>query len=175
MKKTPPPPVTVPTLNFGKIQLFVYDAGQHCSVGEHRMFQFGADKTAGLVYVDRAHGTNATDHPINNLSTWEWIGKWMRRGFKSAGLLNEDGTLREDSTPDNELNPTQCAVFAAACEEDYHRGNRASTSLLRKHSNGHDYICLRWRSGPDQNDTGTEQVSWTFTPYDVKTTQRATL
>lgn len=88
-KSTPPP-----VLDFGRIQLFAYDAGQPCAVAEHRSFQFGGDQTAGLVYVDKGHGFNAVEHSLLNESTWAWIKEWMTKGFASEGLIGEDGKLK---------------------------------------------------------------------------------
>lgn len=84
-----------PVLDFGRIQLWAYDAGQPCPVAEHRSFHFGGDNTAGLVYVDKGNGGfNATDYPINNESTWKWIHEWMSKGFKAEGYLGGDGKLK---------------------------------------------------------------------------------
>lgn len=89
-KKNPEKPV----LDFGSIQVWVYDSGQPCHIAEHRQFHFGGDDTAGLVYVEKRHGYHAVEHNINNPSTWEWIDKWMRKGFEADGLM-KDGKLTD--------------------------------------------------------------------------------
>jgi hypothetical protein len=84
--------VTKPVLEFktgerNTIRLWILDARERASLGEHRSFQFGGDETASLIYEEFGHGHHAIEYNINNESTWKWIQEWMEKGMKSENLL----------------------------------------------------------------------------------------
>lgn len=67
--------------------IYVYEAGQSCKVGEGATMQFGAcigSKTGGIVYVVRdINGINATDYNLNDQSVWDWIKEHMQAGLNT--------------------------------------------------------------------------------------------
>lgn len=93
-----------------KIQLWVGDAGQTVKVSELNCHWFPCGKTASLVYEEQHHMHSATELPINNPSTWRWIGKWMERGLIAEGYMSiddsqhwhsESGKIRANDGPVN--------------------------------------------------------------------------
>jgi hypothetical protein len=82
MVKAPAVSLTGKTGN--KLQLWLLDAGQHAEIADHHSFHFHAGNTASLIYVESSvNGLNATEYPLDQQHTWEWVQKWMQAGLNT--------------------------------------------------------------------------------------------
>lgn len=86
IKASPDKPALSFQRNGETINLWVYDANQFCTVGQHKSMHFGGDKRAGLVYETKQYGHNATEYNIDRPGIWLWIQKHMEMGMRADEL-----------------------------------------------------------------------------------------